>query len=144
MTTISQVLSHKGGTVLGIDQDATLHAAAQAMARHGIGSLAVRSGDTIIGILSERDVVLRLASDAGAVMALAARDAMHAIHTVDWQDDVRQAMTLMTDRQVRHLLVQREGTTVGVVSIGDLVKETIAEQEGEITRLHHYITGQPD
>lgn len=144
MITISQVLSHKGGTVLGIDQDATLHAAAQAMARHGIGSLAVRSGDTIIGILSERDVVLRLASDAGGVMATAVRDAMHAIHTVEWDDEVPQAMALMTDRQVRHLLVQRDGATVGLVSIGDLVKATIAEQEGEITRLHHYITGQPD
>jgi CBS domain-containing protein len=144
MTTISQVLGHKGGAVLGIDQDATLHAAAQAMARHGIGSLAVRSGDTIIGILSERDVVLRLSSHGGAVMAMAVRDAMHAIHSVDWDDEVRQAMALMTDRQVRHLLVQRDGTTVGLVSIGDLVKATIAEQEGEITHLHHYITGQPD
>ncbi|HEX3134247.1 MAG TPA: CBS domain-containing protein [Planctomycetota bacterium] len=144
MTTISQVLDRKGTAVLGIDEDATLHAAVQTMARHGIGSLAVRHGNTIIGILSERDVVLRLASHAGGVMVMAVRDAMHAIHTVEWNDEVRHAMTLMTDRQVRHLLVQRDGVTVGLVSIGDLVKDTIAEQEGAITRLHHYITGQPD
>ena len=91
-----------------------------------------------------RDVVLRLASDAGGVMATSVGDAMHAIHTVEWDDEVRQAMALMTDRPVRHLMVQRDGTIVGLVSIGDLVKATIAEQEGEITRLHHYITGQPD
>jgi CBS domain-containing protein len=144
MTLISEVLDHKGGTVLAIDQDATLHSAVQTMSRSGIGSLAVRSGDTIVGILSERDVVLRLASHAGAVMGMAVRDAMHAIHTVECDDDVRHAMTLMTNRQVRHLLVQRDGSTIGIVSIGDLVKAAIEEQEGAITRLHHYITGQPD
>ena len=144
MITISQVLGHKGGAVLGISQDATLHAAALAMARHGVGSLAVHCDEAIVGILSERDVVLRLASHGGSVMATAVHDAMHAIHTVDWDDEVRQAMALMTDRQVRHLLVQRDGVTVGLVSIGDLVKATIADQEGEITHLHHYITGQPD
>lgn len=144
MSTISDVISRKGHAVLGIDQDATLHSAVQTMARQGIGSLAVRSGDSIIGILSERDVVLRLASHAGGVMAMAVRDAMHPIHTVEWDDDLRHAMSLMTDRQVRHLLVRRDGKTIGIVSIGDLVKATIADQEGAITRLHHYITGQPD
>jgi CBS domain-containing protein len=144
MSGISDVLAHKGGTVLGIDQDATLHSAVQTMALYGIGSLVVRRGDAIVGILSERDVVLRLASHAGGVMAMAARDAMHPIHTVQADDDLRHAMALMTDRQVRHLLVQQGGRTIGIVSIGDLVKATIAEQEGAITRLHHYITGQPD
>lgn len=144
MSPISQVLSHKGGAVLAIDADATLHSAAQMMAKHGIGSLAVRSAGAIIGILSERDLVLRLASGAGAVVATTVRDAMHELHEIDWDDDVRHAMTLMTDRQVRHLLVRRQGELVGIVSIGDLVKATIAEQEGAIATLHQYITGQPD
>lgn len=144
MSPISQVLSHKGGAVLAIDADATLHSAAQMMARHGVGSLAVRSGGTIIGILSERDLVLRLASGAGAVIVMTVRDAMHEVHEIDWDDDIRHAMALMTDRQVRHLLVRREGMLVGIVSIGDLVKATIAEQEGAIASLQHYITGQPD
>jgi CBS domain-containing protein len=144
MCTISQVLGRKGGAVLGIEADATLHAAAQQMARLGIGSLAVHDDGLIIGILAERDVVLRLARDAGAAIGMAVRDAMHEIHDVEYDDDVGHAMTLMTDRQVRHLLVRKDGAAVGMVSIGDLVKSIIDEQDGAITSLQHYITGQPD
>jgi len=144
MSPISQVLSRKGGSVLAIDADATLHSAAQMMDRHGVGSLAVRSAGAIIGILSERDLVLQLARGAGAVVATTVRDAMHELHEIDWDDDVHYAMTLMTNRQVRHLLVRRQGALAGIVSIGDLVKATIAEQEDAIASLHQYITGQPD
>lgn len=143
MSTISQVLGRKGCTILAIDADATLHAAAQVMAKHGVGSLAVRSGDAIIGILSERDVILRLASVAGAAIAAPVREAMHTLQEADWDDDIRLAMTLMTNRQMRHLLVRREGALVGIVSIGDLVKATIDEQEGAIATLQQYITSQP-
>ncbi len=143
MSPISHVLAHKGNKVHAIDAEATLHTATELMARHGIGSLAVCSDGVIIGILSERDVVLRMASDAGAVINTPVREAMHTKQEVDWDDDIHTAMTLMTDRQVRHLLVRRQGVLVGIVSIGDLVKTTIAEQEGAIATLQQYITGQP-
>jgi CBS domain-containing protein len=144
MVIIAQILDRKGTQVHTISADATLHDAAQAMAENGESALLVRSGETNVGIISERDIVLHLATSNGDVYNKPVWRAMHEVHEVDADHDVQHALSLMTSRRVRHLIVRRDNQIAGIVSIGDLVKVRIDEQEGSITSLCHYITGTPD
>lgn len=140
MITIREILHTKGDRIVGIGAHATLAEAARCMSEHGVGALAVRDGSTVVGMLSERDLVLALAKhDAGAA-ATEVGQAMHPSTEIGPDDDIDEAMRRMTDRRRRHLLVRDGGATLGMVSIGDLVKAMQEEQAGTITSLHRYIT----
>jgi CBS domain-containing protein len=144
MIPIAHLLERKDPSIHTISSDATLHEAALAMTRYGVSSLLVQSHEASVGILSERDIVRRLALAMGAVYDTPVWQAMHEISEVDSDQDIQHAMGLMTDRNVRHLIVREHGDIVGVISIGDLVKAYIDDQAGAITSLNHYITGVPD
>jgi CBS domain-containing protein len=144
MILISQILERKPPCIHTISAEATLHEAAMAMNRYGVSSLLVQAEEVSVGILSERDIVCRLALAMGAVYHTPVWQAMHEISEVDSDQDVSHAMALMTDRKIRHLIVREHGDIVGVISIGDLVKAYIDEQAGAITSLGHYIIGVPD
>lgn len=141
MITIRQILAHKGNRILEIPASATLTEAAQAMSSQGVGALAVRANGDIIGLLSERDLVLRLARDGTRTATEPISDAMQPTVDIDIDEDLNTGLGLMTNRRRRHLLVRDGGTVVGMVSIGDLVKATLEEQAGTISSLHQYITG---
>ena len=111
------------------------------MAELGVSSLLVRSGDLNIGLLSERDVVLSLAKSVGDIYNMPVWQAMNEIHEVDADQNVQHALTLMTNRNTRHLIVRRNGEITGLVSIGDLVRSHIDDQEVVITSMDHYIRG---
>ena len=115
-----------------------------AMAENGESALLVKSGDKNVGILSERDILLHLAMCKSAVHSKPVSRAMHEVHEVDIDEDIQYALKLMANRQVRHLIVRRNDQIAGIISIGDLVKEHIDDQEGAIASLCHYITGMPD
>ncbi len=142
MTFVKHLLDAKGRDVLSIAPDASVLDAIKKMAEHGVGALLVMDGDSLSGIVTERDyarkvILLGRYSDDTPV-----RDIMTAeVTTVSSDHNVRHCMDLMTDKRVRHLPVVDDDRVEGVISIGDLVKAIIEEQQQEIEQLGHYISG---
>ena len=142
MTTAHDILRYKGATVHAVSATDTVLAALGVMAEHDIGAVLVFDGDKIAGILTERDYARKVVlagrsskdSPVGAIMTA-------DVVSVPPNRSVGDCMTLMTERRVRHLPVVDNGRVIGVVSIGDLVKATIDEQEFTINQLKNYIAG---
>ena len=140
---VESILAGKGREVATITPDASVGAAVAALRDHGVGALVVSAdGRSIDGIVSERDVVRRLAEEAGAVLDLAVSDVMTSeVTTCGGKDTIEKLMWLMTDRRIRHLpVVDEEGTMTGIVSIGDVVKYRLGQLESENRALYDYIT----
>jgi CBS domain-containing protein len=140
MTTVRQLLDHKGRAILSIEPEAPVLEAIRAMAAHHVGALLVMQGETLRGIVSERDyarkVILLGRSSADTPVC----DIMSTpVITVSPDTTVQTCMQLMTDKRVRHLPVVDGARVVGIVSIGDLVKALMAEQQQHIEQLEHYI-----
>jgi CBS domain-containing protein len=138
---ISMLLQAKGSAVTTVTTSATVGDVVARLAEHGIGALVVSDdGTTILGIVSERDVVRRLHEHGAAVLDRAVVDVMTAdVHTCTPDDAIEDLMALMTDRRVRHVPVVADGQIVGIVSIGDVVKNRLKELETERTTLLDYI-----
>jgi CBS domain-containing protein len=140
MTTVRTLLERKGRAVYSVEPQAAVLDAIRLMAEHQVGALLVMRGAALEGIVSERDyarkVILRGRSSADTPV----RDIMSSpVLTVSLDTTVQQCMQLMTDRHVRHLPVVDGARVVGMVSIGDLVKAVIAEQQQQIEQLESYI-----
>lgn len=140
MKTVSQLLQSKGGAVHSIAPDARVIEALKVMADREIGALVVMEAGVLAGILSERDYARKVILHGKSSHDIPVRDIMtrHVV-TVGPSQTVDQCMALMTSKRIRHLPVIDGGSIVGVVSIGDLVKEVIAEQEQTIRQLESYI-----
>jgi IMP dehydrogenase len=143
MKSVVQILKSKPDQALYKVPGATpVSEAAALMAAKNIGSLLVGEGDQIAGILTERDIVRKMAATGRSPKETQVRDIMDAhVHYVHTKHTNEECMALMTERRLRHLPVLEGGKLIGLVSIGDLVKETIADQEFIITQLEHYIAG---
>ena len=140
---IAQILSQKGPFVATIKPGANVKHLVDELKRHNIGALIVsEDGQRIDGIVSERDIVRKLADFAGEVSSLKVSDIMTSgVHTCTPDDEVEELMALMTDRHFRHVpVVQDDGMLFAIVSIGDLVKHRIAELHDERAALINYIT----
>jgi CBS domain-containing protein len=140
MTTVRTLLESKGRAIFSVEPQAAVLDAIRLMAEHRVGALVVMRGSALEGIVSERDyarkVILRGRSSADTPV----RDIMSSpVLTVSLETSVQQCMQLMTERHVRHLPVVDGGRVVGMVSIGDLVKAVIAEQQQQIEQLESYI-----
>ena len=140
MTTVRTLLERKGRAIFSVEPQAAVLDAIRLMAEHHVGALLVMRGAALEGIISERDyarkVILRGRSSADTPV----RDIMSSpVLTVTLDTTVQQCMQLVTDRHVRHLPVVDGGRVVGMVSIGDLVKAVIAEQQAQIEQLESYI-----
>ncbi len=138
---VSKLVEHKGAAVATITGAASVADAVGELARHGIGALVVSAdGQHIEGIVSERDIVRRLADrQAGLLSDPVSAIMSTTVYTCSMDDDVETVMTTMTDRRVRHVPVVRDGILVGVVSIGDVVKSRIGELEKDRNELVEYI-----
>jgi CBS domain-containing protein len=142
MPTAHDILRSKGHSVLAVRPTDTVLAALGLMAEHDIGAVLVLDGSRLAGIFTERDyarkVVLvgRSSKDSPVSAVMTA----HVV-CVAPNRSVDECMGLMTEKRVRHLPVVDHKRVVGVVSIGDLVKETIADQQYTITQLQSYIAG---
>ena len=142
MKTIAQVLEGKTAPIATIEADSTVLDALKLLAERGIGAVLVMREGALAGIFSERDyarrVVLQGKSSAGTPLG----DVMTSrLTTITPTTTVEEAMQLMTDKRIRHLpVLDAAGMLIGVVSIGDMVKETIAYQQFLIKQLESYIS----
>jgi CBS domain-containing protein len=142
MPTAHDILRFKGRAVHCVRPDDTVLAALGVMAEHDIGAVVVLEGGKLAGILTERDYARKVAlvgraSKDSPVRAIMTAEVVCVAPTLTIED----CMALMTERRVRHLPVVENGQVIGLVSIGDLVKATIDEQEFTINQLKNYIAG---
>ena len=142
MLSVQQLLDQKPKGIHSIAPDEPVLAAIRKMAEHHIGALLVMSGDRLVGIVSERDyarkvVLLGRSSTETKVDAIMTGKVV----TVSPRQDANDCMRLMTDKRIRHLPVVSGERVVGVLSIGDLVRAVIEEQERTIADLETYIHG---
>jgi CBS domain-containing protein len=139
---VAALLERKGRRVFSIAPDATVYEAIEEMAGRGVGALVVLEGDRLAGILSERDYTRKVILAGRSSKDTPAREIMSTnVITVGPHDTVDGCLRLMTEYRVRHLPVVEHNRVVGVLSIGDLVKQVIADQEETIEQLNHYIAG---
>lgn len=143
MQTVAHILSHKASQeVYTISPEATVLEALTLMAEKAIGALIVTQGSQVVGIVSERDYARKVAlMERSSYSTTVAEIMTHAVLTVTPQHTTEHCMQLMTDKHLRHLPVLENEQLSGLVSIGDLVKNVMAEQKNLIDQLQSYISG---
>ena len=142
MITVRQLLQAKGGDVWSIAPDAWVFDALKLMADKGIGSLLVLEGEKLVGILSERDYARKVILKDKSSMDTPVKEIMtREVITIRPEQSIQECMELMTDKRVRHLPVLANERLMGVISIGDVVKAIISQQEFMIDQLERYIEG---
>ena len=142
MLTVKGLLDVKGRSVFSVGQDTSVIHALQIMAEKEIGALMVSEGERPIGILSERDVVRKIAEVGFFNLDLQVRELMTSpVFYVGLDYTLDECMALMTNKRIRHLPVVEEGKLVGLISIGDVVKAEIQDRDLMINHLENYITG---
>jgi CBS domain-containing protein len=142
MDTIEEILEDKGHEVYAISPQATALQAVELMCARHVGALLVATPTAILGIISERDVLTRVILEQRAPSETSVEKVMtRAVACVRPTTKAREAMAIMTERRCRHLPVVAEGSVVGMVSIGDLVRWASQEQAIEIRMLTEYVNG---
>jgi CBS domain-containing protein len=142
MLKLSHLLNDKGRTVYSISPHAPVIDAVRIMANNHVGALLVTRGDTLVGIISERDYARKVVLMGRSSSDTPVHDIMSTpVISVSPDTSVHDAMQIMTEHRVRHLPVMTGNLVQGVVSIGDLVKSVIKEQRHHIAELETYIHG---
>ena len=138
---IRDVLRHKGGFVATVPPEVTITDLLALLTEHNVGALVVsRDGVGVLGIVSERDVVRRVAADGTGSLDELVSDVMTSdVMTATPDDSVESVMRIMTENRIRHVPVVVEDQLVGIISIGDVVKNRMDELEGERESLIGYI-----
>jgi len=141
--TIRQLLNRKGYDVVSISPEATVYEALELMAKEDIGAVLVMDGDRLLGIFSERDYARRCILHNRRSKETKVKELMTSnVFTISPSASINDAMELMTKHHIRHLPVVENGKVIGVISIGDVVKAVIENQEHVISHLEGYITGK--
>ncbi|QQZ28598.1 CBS domain-containing protein [Thiothrix subterranea] len=142
MKTVSDILAKKGSEILSISPTVTVIDAVKAMAQQKVGALLVLEAGKLRGIVSEQDYTRKVILTCLNAEQMLVQDIMTRQVVVTRPDQpVQEVMAIMTERRIRHLPVMHNGELVGLVSIGDLVKEIISEQQFIIAQLENYIHG---
>lgn len=125
---IQAILYEKGSSVACIAASATIKAAADKLRERNIAALIVKHGNTVLGIVSEREIVQALSLHGAAAAEMTVADILlRDVVTIAPEDSLKRAMGLMTRRRARHLLVLRDGEPAGIVSIGDVIKHQLED-----------------
>jgi CBS domain-containing protein len=141
MKTVRQILDTKGYRVWSIAPEATVFEALKLMGERNIGALAVVEAEVLVGILSERDYARKVILRGRTSRDTLVREIMTSpVITTDLDQSIEACMALMTDHRIRHLPVIEDKELIGMISIGDLVKAIIAEQQFIIEQLETFIT----
>lgn len=142
MTTIRQILERKGRNVITIRPDDTVYRALEKMAELDIGALVVAENGRPVGLLGERDYAREVILKGRSSLDTPVRDIMVKELPIAAPDQtVETCMATMTDKRIRHVLVMEGEHLVGLVSIGDLVKAVIDQQQSTIEQLVGYVSG---
>ncbi|MDZ7359303.1 MAG: CBS domain-containing protein [candidate division KSB1 bacterium] len=142
MNKVKRLLEVKDRQVWTISKSATVLDALKLMAEKNIGALPVVEGEALIGIFTERDYARKLGLQGKQAEAIRIEEVMtRELITVTPDQSVNDCMALMTEKRIRHLPVLEGGRLVGLVSIGDVVKDIIEELEFFVQQLQNYITG---
>lgn len=140
MSVVSDILHEKGALVHAISAEATVFEAIDLMVQHGIGALVVVEAGSMVGMLTERDYLRKVALEGRTSRTTLVREIMSApIISVRRSEGVDDCLALMTERRVRHLPVIEHGQLLGLVSMGDLVRRKVLDKQFEINRLVEYI-----
>jgi CBS domain-containing protein len=139
---IREILRTKGSDVVVIAPESSVRDLVRLLKEHNLGAVIVSSdGSTMVGIVSERDVVRRLATDPDVLSATVSDVMTEVVHTCTAHDSVESLMATMTDHRIRHLpVLDDDGRLCGIVSIGDVVKSTITQLQFERDQLQDYVT----
>lgn len=140
MKRVKDILIAKGNEIFSITPDTSVYDAVHLLAEKEIGALLVMDGPLLVGIFSERDYARQIilkgrSSENTKVREIMTSKVLHATP----ENDTGECMTMMTDNRIRHLPIILDSQVVGVISIGDLVRSIIAEQESTIVDLKKYI-----
>ena len=142
MKTVKELLNAKGYAVWSITPDATVFNALTEMAQKEVGALTVMERGQLVGIISERDYARKVILKGKTSRTTLVREIMTSrVICVAPEQTVEECMALLTGRRIRHLPVIEHNQVIGIISIGDLVKSIISEQQFIIEQLEHYITG---
>jgi len=142
MKTISQFLDQSNRPIYSVGPNATIREALEIMAQHNIGALLVMDGETLKGIFSERDYARKVALKGKSSNDAKVSDVMTSnVITINTKHSIDQCMQIMTDKHIRHLPIVNDVQVIGLISIGDVVREMIAYQKSMIEQLQSYIAG---
>lgn len=142
MKLVNHLLDRKGSEVISIRADASVLDAVKLMAERAVGSLLVMEGDTLQGIVTERDYARKVIIKGRASESTSVGEIMTSeVLTATTDQTVNACMQVMTNKKIRHLPVVDDGKVVGMISIGDLVRAIIESQQEEIQQLENYISG---
>lgn len=139
---VSSILENKPKDLVSATPDMTIHEAAQLLSEYKIGAVIVKDGETLAGILSERDIVKELSVSAASCLAKTVGELMtRTVKTTTPDTSLTDVLGIMTGGRFRHMPVLDNGAIVGIVSIGDIVKFRLQELEAEATDLRGYVSG---
>jgi CBS domain-containing protein len=143
MITVKRLLEKKGNTIWSIPPHAMVYEALSLMAEKNIGAVLVIEGGVLVGILSERDYARKIIlKGKRSVDTLVWEIMTPDVIFVNPEQTLEECMALMTEKRIRHLPVFSDEELVGLISIGDVVKELISEKEFVIEQLENYIAGR--
>lgn len=141
--TVAKILQNKGHEVFSVSPEATVYQALEIMAEKGVGALVVLEKGKVVGIFSERDYARSVELKGLESRTTLVRQVMtEVLHYITPDKSVEEGMSLVTESHCRHLPVLKDDELIGLVSIGDLVKASLAEKDFVIKQLKSYIKGK--
>jgi CBS domain-containing protein len=144
MILVSMILKAKGSAVISVEPGTTMTEALQIMAEKNVGAIVVTQKDELLGIFSERDFVREVARDQCLTLQMPVEACMtRELYCVTPSSTIDECMALMTNKHFRHLPVMEGDKLVGIISIGDVVKNMIEDKNLLIDNLENYIFGAP-
>jgi CBS domain-containing protein len=142
MQTIRDILKIKGTDVWCVEPDATVFDALQRMAEKEVGALVVTEGAQVVGLISEREYARKVVLEGRTSPTTLVKEIMISpVVYIHLDQAIEECMSLMTEKRTRHLPVIEDGKLVGLISIGDIVKSIIADQQFLIEQLVRYVSG---
>ena len=143
MATVMELLNKKDRVVWTVPVTATIREALTLMRQQRIGAVPVMDLDKVAGIFSERDYARHVADAKELALDKPVRDLMaHPVFIVRADQDIDECMNVMTAKKIRHLPVMKDDELIGIISIGDVVKQLLDEKSLVIDNLHYYIAGR--